>query len=191
MTAYPDVLLVEAIIAVAIAPVIGLAIRSLRVQGALLVGFTVLSSVMHSPAAGVTLGAGAFALAGLGAWCRAVCADRLDGIGIGVLVALSIGFGVFAAGALAADLPTSLLNVLLITNPIVATASAAGVDIFRGAVLYELSPIAHREFQYPAWQSSALIYACVAVATFLVAARAQRIRPVASAPPSHSLTRMS
>ena len=182
MTAYPNVLLIEAIITIAVAPVIGLAVRSLRVQAALLVVFTVLSSVIHSPAAGITVGTGAFALAGLGAWCRAVCADRLDGIGVGVLAALSIGFGVFAAGALTADLPTPFLNMLLIANPIVATASAAGVDIFRGAVLYELSPIAHREFQYPEWQSSALIYICVAVATFLVAARAQRIRRVASAP---------
>jgi hypothetical protein len=182
MTAYPGVLLVEAIMTVAVAPMIGLAIRSFRVQAALLVGFTAFLAAMHSPAAGLTLGAGAFALAGLGAWCRAVCADRLDAIGVGVIAALSVGFGVFAAGALTADLSTLFLNALLIANPIVATASAAGVDIFRGALLYELSPIAHREFQYPAWQSSASIYACVAVATFLIAARAQRMRAVAVEP---------
>jgi hypothetical protein len=182
MTAHPDVLLVEAIIVVAVAPTIGLTIRSLRLQSALLVGFAVFSSLVHSPAAGLTLGAGAFALAGLGSWCRAVCVDRLDAIGIGVLVAFSIGFGVFAAGALTAGLSTPFLNVLLLTNPIVATASAAGVDIFRSALLYELLPIAHREFQYPAWQSSAAIYACVAVATFLIAARAQRMRAVAAEP---------
>jgi len=187
MTAHPDVLLVEAITTVAVAPLIGLAIRSLRVQAALLAGFTVFSSVMHSPAAGLTVGAGAFALAGLGAWCRAVFADRLDAIGISVLAALSIGFGVFAAGALTTDLPTRLLNLLLITNPIVATASAAGVEVFRSALLYELLPIAHREFQYPAWQSSASIYACVAVAMFLIAARAQRMRAVVAEP--HQLTR--
>jgi hypothetical protein len=182
MTAHPGVLLVEAITTVAVAPAIGLAIRSLRVQAALLVGFTAFASVLHSPAAGVTLGAGAFALAGVGAWCRAVFADRLDAIGISVLGALSIGFGVFAAGGLTTDLPTRLLNLLLTTNPIVATASAAGVDIFRSALLYELLPIAHREFQYPAWQSSASIYACVAVATFLIAARVQRMRAVAAEP---------
>jgi hypothetical protein len=182
MTAYPGVLLVEALITVAVAPMIGLSIRSVRAQVALLVAFTAFSSVTHSPAAGLTLGAGAFALAGLGAWCRAACADRLDAIGVGVLAALSVGFGVFAAGALTADLSTPFLNLLLITNPIVATASAAGVDIFRSALLYELLPIAHREFQYPAWQSSASLYACVAVATFLIAARVQRMRAVAVEP---------
>ena len=186
MTEHPGVLLVEAIITVAVAPMIGLTIRSLRVQAALLAGFTVFSSVMHSPAAGLTVGAGASALAGLGAWCRAVCADRLDAIGVGVLAALSIGFGVFAAGALTTDLSTRFLSLLLITNPIVATASAAGVDIFRSPLLYELLPIAHRDFQYPAWQSSASIYACVAVVTFLIAARAQRMRNVVADP--HQLT---
>ncbi len=182
MTGHPDILLMEAIIAVAASPVIGLAIRSLRMQAVLLAGVTAFSSVMHSPATGLTLGGAAFALAGLGAWCRAVCADRLDAIGVGVLAALSVGFGVFAAGTLTADLSTPLLNVLLVTNPIVATASAAGVDIFHRALFYELLPIAHREFQYPAWQSSASLYACVAVATFLIAARAQRMRAVGATP---------
>lgn len=186
MTAHADLVLVEALLAVAVAPVVGLAIGSPRVQIALLIGFTAFASLLHSPAVGVTLGAGAFALAGLGSWCRAVCADRLDAIGVGVLAALSVGFGVFAAGALTAEVSTPFLNWLLLTNPIVAAASAAGVDIFRSALLYELLPIAHREFQYPAWQSSAAIYACVAVATFLIAARAQRMRAGAVEP--HQLT---
>jgi hypothetical protein len=174
-----------AIITVAVSPMIGLAIRSLRMQALLLAGVTAFSTVMHSPATGLTLGAGAFALAGLGTWCRAICADTLDAIGAGVLAALSVGFGVFAAGALTANLSTPLLNLLLIANPVVATAAAANIDIFHGSLLYEFSPIAHRDFQYPAWQAAAAIYSCVAVAAFLAAAHARHAR-VAS---PHQLTK--
>ena len=185
MTSYPGVLLVEALLTVAVAPMIGLSIRSLRAQAALLVAFTAFSSVMLSPAAGLTLGAAAFALAAIGTWCRAGCDDTLDAIGLTSIVGGFAGFGVFLLGDFAAEVPTQLLNAALTANPIVATAAAAHIDIFHGSLLYEFSPIAHRDFQYPVWQSAAAIYSCVAVAGFLAAAHARHARAATSA---HQLT---
>ena len=180
---------------VIVAPVLGGGVRSPRARfvalgvlpvlpfTAQIVGGSVSTEAFGSFAAAyATISAAAFALAAIGAWSRAACEDALDAIGVTAIVGAIAGFGVFLLGNLAADLPTPLLDFALTANPIVATASAANIDIFRGALLYQFSPIGHREFHYPTWQSAAFIYACVAVAAPLIAACAQRMRSGATEP---------
>jgi hypothetical protein len=191
MAAHSQTLLLEALVAVVVAPLLGVVVRPLRAQAAAVGAFIVVSFVVHvaagqaaaglirsCAAAHVTMGAAVLALGGLGAACRTIFDDALDAIGATAVLGASAAFGVFLLGGLAVGIPTPLLNGLLTVNPIVAIASAAGIDIFRGAFLYQVSPIAHREFQYPAWQSAALIYGCVAAATFLATARVQRARGI-------------
>jgi hypothetical protein len=105
-----------------------------------------------------------------------VFADVLDAVACSVATSLIVGFGVFVIGPAASELPTRLLNLMLVANPLIATASAANVDLFRGELLYQLSPIAHREFDYPAWYVAATLYCVVAAAASLAAASAHRWR---------------
>ena len=197
---HPQALLIEALAVVVVAPLLGILVPSMRARliavGLFLAGSfivevsvsvaTTMDALESTAAVHVTLGASILALAGIGAFCRAACDDALDAIGASILAGVVAAFGVFALGALAADMPTALLNLLLTVNPVVAVASAADIDLFRGAPLYQLSPIAHREFQYPAWQWAAAIYGCVSVAAFVAAARAHRAR--AGRASTHQLT---
>jgi hypothetical protein len=197
---HPQTLLIEALAVVVVAPLLGVLIPSMRAR-LIAVGLflaasfiievslslaTTMDALESAAAVHVTLGASILALAGIGAFCRAACDDALDAIGASILAGVVAAFGVFALGALAADMPTALLNLLLTVNPVVAVASAADIDLFRGALLYQLSPIAHGEFQYPAWQWAAAIYGCVSVAAFVAAARAHRAR--AGGASTHQLT---
>ena len=195
---HTQALLIEALSTVIVAPVIGVAVRSLRARVVVLGLLLVLSFVAQmvggglSPAtfgafaaAHATIGAAAFALAAIGALCRAACDDALDAIGLTAIVGAVAGFGVFLLGNFATELPTPLLNSALTANPIVATASAANIDIFRGALLYQFSPIAHREFQYPDWQLAAALYSGIAIAASLATARACRARAAAASPHQH------
>ena len=180
---------------VIVSPVLGVGVRSPRTRfvalGILLVlPFTapIVGGSVSTEAFGLlaaahaTIGAAAFALAAIGAWSRAAFEDALDAIAVTAIVGAIAGFGVFLLGNFAAELSTPLLDFALTANPIVATASAANVDIFRGALLYQFSPIGHREFHYPTWQSATFIYACVAIAAPLIAARTQRMRTGATKP---------
>jgi len=190
MSLYPQALLIEALAAVVVAPLLGVTVPSMRarliavgvfVSASFIVNVfvnraTTMGMLESAVAVHVTLGGAILALAAIGAVCRAMCDDALDAIAVSVMAGVAAAFGVFSLGALAADMPTPLLNLLLAANPVVAVASAANIDVFRGALLYRLSPIAHREFQYPAWQWAAAIYGCVSVAAFLAAARVRRTR---------------
>ena len=117
----------------------------------------------------VTLATVVLAFAGLVFVSRRLFVDPLDRVAASLLAVAAVTFGVFALGSLTASMPTPLLNLLLLANPLVAVASAARIDIFHEPWLYDLSPIAHREFQYPAWQLAAALYGCVAVAALLAA----------------------
>jgi hypothetical protein len=99
--------------------------------------------------------------------------DPLDRIAVGTLAGLTLTLGLFLLGDIAATLTLTAINMLLLANPLVAVGSAARIDIFHTPWLYDVSPIAHRDFQYPAWPAAAALYACVGAATF-VAARARR-----------------
>ena len=95
------------------------------------------------------LWAAALALMALGAACSAAFGESLDAAACAVGLALLATAGLFAAGPALDSVPRALLDGALTVNPIVATAAAANVDIFRMEPLYRLSPIAHRPIEYP------------------------------------------
>ena len=114
------------------------------------------------------------ALAALGGWVGSVCRDSLDAAALSVGASLVAALGVFAAGPLAADLPTRVVNAALMVSPIVSTASAADVDLLRTDVLYRISPLAHGRFDYPSWYSPLALYGTLLLISFAGTARALR-----------------
>lgn len=114
-----------------------------------------------------TLWAASLALAALGAVCASTFSDPLDAAACSVGVALLTATGVLVVGPAVAEAPTGAINAALVASPIVATASAANIDILRTDVLYRLSPLAHIRFDYPAWHSAFACYVVFALACFL------------------------
>jgi hypothetical protein len=188
-----DVFMAEAIIALVAAPLVGVAFGvSWRVATAILAGMAC-SILAHATGAVTSTDwfrpiflahaistAAAIALVAVGAFYRTVFRHVLDAAACALATALIVGFGVFVIGPAAIALPAALLDVALLANPLVATAAAADVDLFRGDLLYHLSPIAHRQFDYPAWQSAAGLYCLIAAAAWYGAARGN---PAAAEPP--------
>jgi hypothetical protein len=183
------VLLWEAAALVLIAPLAGVALAGRDFRGlrgpvivlALLGGVSAASAtvVAHVPwqtvmATHLTLGAAAIALAMLGAWCGSTLGDPLDAAACSMAVALIATCGLFSIGSLSADLPTPVVNVALLANPIVAVASAANIDLLRFEFLYQISPIAHRRFDYPTWYLAAFYFSLVALLAAAGVARARR-----------------
>ena len=121
----------------------------------------------------LTLGTAAIALAVFGALCGSTFRDPLDAAACSVAVVLIATCGLFALGSLSADLPTGLVNAALLANPIVAVASAADIDLLRFEFLYQISPIAHGRFDYPAWYLAA---ACFSLVSLMAAAGVVRAR---------------
>lgn len=68
--------------------------------------------------------------------------------------------------ALRAEMGATITGLLL-TNPIVGMASAVNFDVFRTDLLYRLTPIGQRAFEYPAWQSVSAVQAGFAAACLL------------------------
>ena len=137
---------------------------------------------MEAAAVLVTAATAVFALCGVALVCLRRFADPLDRIAAIVVIVVCVLGDAFALGDIAMWMPAALLNLLLLANPIVAVASAARVDIFHGALLYDISPIAHRDFQYPAWQAAAAVYGCIALAAFLAARASARGASLTSTP---------
>jgi hypothetical protein len=100
------------------------------------------------------LAAAALSLVAFGGLCAAVCADVLDAAACAVCVVLVATAGVLVAGAAVADAPRVLVDAALTASPIVTIASAANVDVVRMDVLYQISPLSHIGFEYPAWYSA-------------------------------------
>ena len=125
-------------------------------------------------AAHLTLGTAAVALAMLGAWCGSTFRDPLDAGACSVAAALIATCGLFSLGSLSADLPTPVVNAALLANPIVAVASAADIDLLRFEFLYQISPIAHRRFDYPAWYLAVACFSSVSLIAAAGVARARR-----------------
>ncbi len=177
---------------VAVAPVCGVALATRRFRGAvpaaaafalaLLVsaGWTMASwDWSTAAAAGVlashaTLAVIGLALAALGAWFGSTLRDPLDAAAFSGGAALVAALGLFAAGPLAADLPTGIVNAALSVSPIVSVASAANVDLLRTDLLYRISPLAHLRFEYPAWNSPLLLYGVVLLVSVAGTARSLR-----------------
>lgn len=188
-----DALLVNASAVVICAPVIGvMAIARLhattdgplrasgwaiaRYIGAWVVPFVAVSAVVTlygygaaPPALGLvagshtTLAAAAIALAALGAWCANRLRHPLDAVACSVALALLVAFGILLGGPLVQDLPYPVVNAALLASPLVATAASAQIDILRTETLYQLSPLAHRRFEYPVWQAATAVYLVFAV----------------------------
>ena len=110
-----------------------------------------------------TLASAALALAGLGAVAAGALRDPLDAAAASVTAALVLSGGLLVAGPTAGDLPTPLVNVALIASPLVGTTSAAHLDLLRSDVFYDLSPVAHRRFDYPDWRAASALYLAVAL----------------------------
>lgn len=121
-----------------------------------------------------TVGTVGFALAALGAWFGSIWSDPLDAAALSVGSALVAAFGIFAAGPLAANLPTAVVNAALMASPIVSTASAADVDLLRTDLLYRISPLAHGRFDYPSWFAPLAAYGTLLLISLAGTARALR-----------------
>jgi hypothetical protein len=117
------------------------------------------------------LWAAALALAALGCVCASACREPLDGAACALGIALVAGVGLFAAGPALDDVPRRFLNAVLAANPIVATAASANIDIFRTYPWYQLSPVAHIQFDYPTAGAAIAWYVSAALLLFLGAAR--------------------
>ena len=181
-------LLWEVTAVVVIAPLAGVALAARDFRGlrravialALLGGASLAAALIAgvpwqtAMATHLTLGTAAIALAVFGAWCGSTFRDPLDAAACSVAVVLVATCGLFALGTLSADLPTSLVNAALLANPIVAVASAANIDLLRFEFLYQISPIAHGRFDYPAWYLAATCFSLVSLMAAAGVARARR-----------------
>ena len=115
----------------------------------------------------VTLSAVALALAAWGALCGTVFRDPLDAAAVSLGLAILAAVGLLLGGASVADLPRPVVGVALAASPIVAVAAAAHIDIVRMDLLYQISPLAHMQMEYPAWHSASGGYLAVALTCFL------------------------
>ena len=113
----------------------------------------------------------ALALAAFGALCGRMSREPLDAAACAVGLALLTAFALFAAGPVLDSIPAGLLHAALAANPIVATAAAASIDIFRMDLLYQLSPLAHRQVDYPSFTAAFGAYVSVAVVLLFLSAR--------------------
>ena len=116
--------------------------------------------------------------AAMGAACAAMLAEPLDGAATATVVAVLAATALFAAGPALDGLPPRLLDAALVANPVVATAVGANLDLFRMDLFYQLSPLAHRQIDYPAAAVVLAAYALMAAGMLLLAAaRLDRRRP--------------
>jgi hypothetical protein len=130
-----------------------------------------------------TLAAGALMLAAFGFWCSTVFQNPLDAVACSAVCGLLVSGGIVAAGPAMTDAPGKIVTAALISSPVVNTAAAAGVDLFRTELLYQISPLAHMTLDYPAWPLAAGLYLLVAAAFFGFAAA--RTRRAAHEPHTH------
>jgi hypothetical protein len=114
-----------------------------------------------------TLIAVALALAAWGAFCGGCFRDPLDAAAVSLIVVLMAAVGLFVAGASVADVPRQLVALALTANPLVVIAAAANIDIVRMDLLYQISPLAHTQVDYPAWHIASVWYLGLAFLCFL------------------------
>jgi len=133
---------------------------STRVDGAVVYA----TRLLLASIAAMTVGAARLA--------AAVWRDVYDAAGaVLTAVAAVTGAVVFAAPALTrlGDADT-LIAGLLAANPLVAMAGAAGFDLLRTDLLYRITPVAQRFFEYPSWGFTALLYSIIALICWSAAA---------------------
>ena len=184
--------ILESAILVVAAPLCGVALATRRFRGAVLAAALLAVALLVSAAATLTLAGWSpaearlvlvshatlavvgLALAAFGGWVGVSFRDPLDAAAVSAGTALVAALGLFAAGPMAADLPTPIVNAALSANPIVAAASAADVDLLRTDLLYRLSPLAHRSFDYPSWYFPLAVYGAILLVSLVAASRSMR-----------------
>ena len=182
----PDALLSAAACVIVCAPVLGAAVTSTqrtngRVTSSVMTFtsvvsvFTLVSALLtigwrfgqgdalaFAARSHITLAAVAMALAAWGAVCGLWFRNAMDAAGISLLTTLVATCGLLLGGTFSADLPRSLVAVGLTASPLFAAASAAQIDLLHSDLLYQISPLAHVQIDYPTWT--------VATACYLMAA---------------------
>ncbi|MES1255271.1 MAG: hypothetical protein ABUS56_06685, partial [Acidobacteriota bacterium] len=124
------------------------AVSSVILSGFVMGRLTVPTLLFESRAA---LWASAVALGSVGALLGATLADPLDAGACALGLAVPVAAGVLVLGPVMENAPTALVNMALVASPIVAVAAAANIDVLRSDVMYQISPLAHTRFDYPAW----------------------------------------
>jgi hypothetical protein len=110
-----------------------------------------------------TLFAVTLALTSWGALCGLWFRDPLDAAALALLAIIVAAGGLLLGGAAVAELPPRALAAGLLASPLVVLASAANIDIVRVGVLYQISPLAHMQMDYPAWQFACGSYLVLAL----------------------------
>jgi hypothetical protein len=105
-----------------------------------------------------------FAACALGIACGTAFADPLDAAACSLAITTVASFGVIGLGPLLTALPAAVVDAALALSPVSATASAAGLDLFRSEPFYQVSPLAHIHLTSPAWTTGASAHAVFAVA---------------------------
>jgi hypothetical protein len=116
----------------------------------------------HLPMLAVTL-----ALSAWGAVCGAWFRNPLDAAGVSLLAALVASGGLLVGGGAVGDLPRPLIAAGLAASPLVALAAAAQIDILRTDVLYQISPLAHIQTDYPTWPGTTIAFVVAAAACWV------------------------
>ena len=175
----PDAVLFTAVFAIVFGPIVGAVVSNAGGRPATLAAaatsFTVVSALLtlawrfdqtgavnYALRSHVPLLAVALALSAWGAVCGAWLRNPLDAAGVSLLAALVASGGLLVGGAAVGDLPRPLIAAGLAANPLVAVAIAAHIDIFRTDVLYQISPLAHMQIDYPTWPGTTAAFVAVA-----------------------------
>ena len=78
-----------------------------------------------------------------------------------------------------AALPRALIAFALAASPLVAVTTAAQIDIVRSDLLYQISPLAHVQIDYPSWPGAAAGYLAIACVCLLCLTVTRRRVPLA------------
>ena len=84
-----------------------------------------------------------------------------------LVITLTAAGGLLVSGAVVADLPRPMIALGLVASPLVVIASAAQIDIVRMDLLYQISPLAHVQIDYPVWHRASAWYLALALTCFL------------------------
>jgi hypothetical protein len=133
-------------------------------------------AAMFTAQSHITLFAVSLALAAGGALSSACFRHPLDAAAVGVIASIAAAGGLLLAGATIADAPPALIAVGLTASPLFAVASAAGIDVVRMDIPYQISPLAHMQMAYPEWASTSAWYLAVAALGCFVFAWKSRTR---------------
>ena len=143
----------------------------------------------HLLNAHMALGAGCLALGALGGVCGAAFRDTLDAAAVSLGAAVLLGAGVLLGGPAVSDLPRRVVDGALLASPLVMTAAAAGIDILRTDLLYQVSPLAHIGSEYSEWYAASAVYLTFTAACLSMTSVLTRRRSLSRSPSERSVVR--